>query len=250
MIFDRNLMFLGDIHGSISWFTYILNICRSWDIKTIIQAGDFGYYPRLPYGEKFLRMIAKSLIDDDITMIVVPGNHEDWHSILYTDHKYDDEGFILPIANQTSLLKMIYPGLVWTWCDLRFTGLGGAWSVNREEMEADEPAPYMLYFPEEVISESDLYKMSEIEGDVDIFVSHDSPWGVNIPTIYNEFPESNNNRRALATAVDMVNPKLLVHGHYHIRYNGFYKSPEGQLMPVVGLNKNGTGPDNYYTLFM
>ena len=53
------------------------------------------------------------------------------------------------------------------------------------------------------------------------------------------------NRLALRSIVESVRPRLLVHGHYHYRYNGVHRCDDGYTTEVVGLGRDGQGEDSW-----
>lgn len=81
-------------------------------------------------------------------------------------------------------------------------------------------------------------------GPVDVVISHDAPWGFNLPALAfkDSFPLSTENRKQLGRIVEQVHPNLLIHGHYHHRYGNWHTLANG---PALGkrVRIEGLGAD-------
>lgn len=126
--------------------------------------------------------------------------------------------------------------------------MGGATSVDK---------PYRTegldWFPQEELTQGDYYRASEI-GPVDVLITHDYPSGVDIPGVDKPLPngelpdnswirtdilvQAQNHRNKLRAIVDLLEPVLLVHGHYHTFYEDTLKREGYRDCEVLGLDKD------------
>lgn len=221
------ILLLGDVHGNESWFNRACIEAVKQGCDLILQLGDFGYWEHHASGVRYLSSVEKSLAKYQLTCYWIDGNHEN-HTLLR--EKYVNEG------NRTSEgfyrirenLYYIPRGARWTWDGVSFLGLGGAYSVDkvknsfygfRGRKEGSS------WWPEEVITEAEA-ELAKQGGKVDVMVSHDCPWGVEIPGIIkDDFPESADNRKTLSDVVRAVRPNMLFCGHYHVRHSATLETP-------------------------
>ena len=98
---------------------------------------------------------------------------------------------------------------------LGFLALGGAYSIDE-----DYRTPGKSWWATELINSEDQER-AIAGGPVDVMVTHDSPEGVDIPTLrrWAPIPKSQANRERLLEVVKAVRPLYLTHGHYHDRYS-------------------------------
>lgn len=237
---DR-IAFAGDWHADGQWAQHMIRIAAENDCQAIIHTGDFGFR----FGRNFVHAVRHALTDTGVHLYFVRGNHDD------PDHlarwPIDDDGFGTPLYGGTGAeyLHYIPQGHRWSWWNLTFMGLGGAHSVDRPWR-----TPYVDWWPGEWISSRDVdYAMRD--GKVDIMITHDLPGDARLPndrkSTYwppTELAAAEQHRQILQAVVDQVQPELLVHGHFHQRY-------EQQVggLHIVGLDMNGSAPNlNLYII--
>jgi hypothetical protein len=108
----------------------------------------------------------------------------------------------------------------------KLLSLGGAISVDRSIRTQG-----YSYWPEEAITLDDIYRLSDVKdevGEIDVMVMHDAPNGgtdavqriMDIPPHLSMFPTegiiaSLEHRDIVDRAVEIANPKVFVHGHFH-----------------------------------
>lgn len=214
---------MGDTHGDTAAVCNIaIPQALKHDCPVIVQCGDFGYWPHTQNGLRFLDKVSEHAVRADVQIFWVDGNHDN-HPVLWREHQPGPDGFVPVRPN----LSYIPRGHVWEWDDVRFCGMGGAFSIDKERRllaEQERGAPGSLYWPTEMISPEDSRRMIERvkKQSVDVMFSHDAPEGTAIPGVALtgklDFPETLRNRQALKAVFLAARPKLLVHGHYHIRY--------------------------------
>lgn len=230
------ILAIGDTHGNTSAICNVaIPQARKNDCKTIVQCGDFGYWEHQQEGARFLNKVSKCLVREDMTMLWIDGNHEN-HPLLWDTYAPSGPyGFCMIRPN----LYYIPRGTVFKLGETTCLALGGAFSIDKNwrinaELEHDKPGT--LWWPTEMTRFEDAQKAitnASLNGPIDIMFTHDCPEGTSIPGIHSvdkwRFPETWQNRELLREVFDVAQPRLLVHGHYHVRYTA--KLP---LKPKVG----------------
>lgn len=221
----RRLLLLGDVHGDIDWFEYACGEAIDLGCDRILQLGDFGFWPHKPWGATFLRAAQDALASHGIECWWIDGNHEnhDW-----LDAQPHDDGFW-----HAGPLVHCARGSRWEWSGVSFLACGGAYSIDKHRRR-----PHESWWAQETITEADIRRCGTEM--VDVLVTHDAPWGT--PNVLgpgtagdkDSYPESAANRRAVAALCDAVEPRLLVHGHYHHRNTATYKGTH-----VEGFGRDG-----------
>lgn len=213
---DNKILLLGDVHGQGGWLKLVIRTADVLGIKTILQLGDFGFWPHTGSGKVFWDNTQRFLEQCDVDLWWVDGNHEN-HDWLDAQPR-DNEGFW-----RDGRITHIGRGARWSWNGVKFMGCGGAYSIDKPWRTEGTS-----WWAGETISEADVLRCDG--PDVDVVVSHDAPWGANNvlgPNTAGDkdmYPESAANRKRLAAICDVVHPRLLVHGHYHHRNSTVYKS--------------------------
>ncbi|MBF9350596.1 hypothetical protein HA138_12510 [Mycobacteroides chelonae] len=240
------LMLAGDWHGNAMWAVKAIHHAKRNGADTILQLGDFGYWRDGIEGldtRKYFRVMHRALEECDIVLYWIDGNHED-HSCIEN------------MPGATALTLDGYPriahlprGLRWDWWGKTWMALGGAYSVDKPWRREG-----VSWWPGEALTDEQIEYASR-PGKVDVIVAHDAPFGVDIPGIGTatkggDFPvdqlmASEEHRRKVGQVVDVVNPSLFFHGHYHVRYQNWYGE---RRTFVTGLDRDETTLDSN-TLF-
>lgn len=226
---------LGDVHGNMAWMQFALHEFHEKGITTVLQVGDFGIYNSIN-GHFFLKKANLLAKHYDITLYVVPGNHEDWDYInSYTDGK--DEWVKL-----RERILLAPRGLRWTWNDTSFVALGGAPSVDRAWRVSRQGVNKSLWWPEEAITQDDVDKVAG-DGYADVMVAHDAPF---VPSIdhriagnpmgfkHEDLVYAAEGRALMDQAFKAVKPKVFLHGHYHFLVNDIVDDTH-----ILGLDCDG-----------
>ena len=213
---SRFLGFCGDIHGELNKLVWSLVEKHKLSSGSIIIAGDFGVgFGRPKAMDVLYAGIKKRLENNDITLYVVRGNHDDpgWFD---GEHDYPRIKFLKDHEPVMIEGKLIYP-------------IGGAVSVDQEErrlwnLEAQSYGSRKRYWwPNEGI----VQKTTELPDRVDIIVSHEAPLSFD-PVIvrkledldlWNKIIES---RKYLDYVLREVNCTRWYHGHYHKSSSGSF----------------------------
>lgn len=223
---DDQILLLGDVHGQTGWLKLAIRAASTLGISRILQLGDFGFWPHYGSGQEFLKLAQSYLDREGVELWWVDGNHENHDWIAEQPHDYNGfwrHGSIVHIGR----------GARWEWGGRTFLGCGGAYSIDKpRRIEGSS------WWAGETITEADIRRC--VGPTVDVLVTHDAPLGAqNImgPATVGDkdsYPESYANRQRVAAICDLVQPKLLVHGHYHHRNSTNYKSTR-----VEGFGRDG-----------
>lgn len=231
----RRIMFAGDWHMNPGWAVNAAVHAHEQGADVIIHAGDFGY----TFRPKFLLALGTVLEDLGIKLLFVDGNHDDHHYLAQIP--VDDNG-LRPIY--TPHIWHLPRGFRWTWDGITFLALGGAHSVDRQ-WRLHSGA---MWHPEERITAGQATEAAAA-GHADIMITHDCPARIIIPGIDDrigpppfppsEIRTSDQHRDRIGGVADIVQPHLLIHGHYHTPYVQVLKSKDW-TMTVIGLDMDGT----------
>jgi hypothetical protein len=175
----------------------------------VLQLGDFSFT------SGYVRWIARGMHRVGATLLVVPGNHEDWSWIGRLEP--DDDGTLTDPALDPRFrrhLRVLPRGYRWDWHGRTWLAVGGAASVDR--------AKRTDWSSEEEITDADEAR-AIAGGPADVLVGHDVAAGVPLHL----FPPSPawgwaprdlvraaEHRERLARIARAVQPSYMMHGHY------------------------------------
>lgn len=236
----ERVLFVGDVHSNFNQMSRAIEYAHDNDIKVIVQLGDFGIWGGSS-GTRFIDKTSALLSEYEIWLLFVDGNHENF-DILYS-FPLDKEDGTRPIYPYIAHLPR---GLRWEWNGISFVALGGAHSVDRAWRKEG-----LSWWPEEWVSDSDLEKVIE-GGHADVAVMHDSPLGSSNAVTDDPFNPgiqlfpaedlvvSATHRARLETAIKVVDPYFILHGHYH-KFMIFDDKRESSnhICTTVGLDEGG-----------
>ena len=154
------IMVMGDVHGNWEYLNAIINRHHP-DI--ILQCGDFGFFPKWD-DHMPKRKIENRLKMQDTKLYWCDGNHED-HWTLLDKHYKGQFSEILPncfFATRGSVLELPDGRNVMF--------MGGGDSIDK----AMRMVGYD-WFPEEQISQGNLYEALQVNKKIDIVISHQAP---------------------------------------------------------------------------
>jgi len=238
---------LGDTHGNANTVLAALRRFQKEDITQILQVGDFGVWPG-NHGSTFLSYVNKVLAKNGQTLYVTPGNHEDYDQI--NSWYIHDDGW----ARAREHILVAPRGLRWTWEGVSFVSLGGAPSVDRKwRVENEKRGARKSWWAEEDITDADIVKVTS-GGHADVMVAHDAPYGV--PSIErriagnpngfhpDDLKYSDQGRQKMYNVVDIVRPKVFLHGHYHFVVDDkleIFNENTGlpDTVRIIGMNADG-----------
>jgi predicted phosphodiesterase len=236
-------MLLGDTHGNTTFVVQnAIPAALEAGVEWIYQVGDFGYWEHTKEGEYFLNNVQEELVKAGLKLVFVAGNHDKTSIIA---RKYSRvEGFYPVRAS----IWFAPNGTRWEFEGKSFLALGGAYSIDKDwrleqevmrarnlavksPMRGSYSEDYIfrdclertaetLWFPEEEMTDEELDGyLAELKGQqVDVILAHDKPLAANPPIKLLAINECVANQRRLQKAVNILQPKLFVHGHLHVRY--------------------------------
>ncbi|AER47997.1 hypothetical protein SEA_HOKKEND_146 [Mycobacterium phage HokkenD] len=238
----KRIAVVGDLHGNHVWAPRIVEHVASNGCDVIVQVGDYGLWTDGPGLKLFQRRLHEALVKHDVTLYWLDGNHEDFNNI----HSRLKGREAQPLYKAFPRIVHLPRGFRWEWWGKTWMALGGAASVDRLAR-----TPGKSWWPGELLSDEDV-EFASRPGGVDVIVSHDCPYGVDIPKIgigtpnadsdwpYVTLVESGEHRRRVRDVVEATRPTLIVHGHYHLRYQAFYQYGDGSRCLVQGLDCDGS----------
>ena len=225
----------GDWHGKVGAAKFALREAAKAGSSVVVHTGDFGIWPD-GNGRVFLDHVESLLGKHQLTLIFVDGNHEDF-----------DQLDNYPISQQHEL-RCVRPrlyhaprGARWNWSGLTWLALGGATSLDRPGR-----IPGQTWWPGEEVTWAEAQTALD-GGPADVMVTHDCPFGVDIPNLPpasvwldSELRRANQHRQVMAEVVRGVRPTHLFHGHFHSRYTAELDLGGGLSCEVTGLDRDGT----------
>lgn len=202
----QTVMFAGDIHGNLDHAKWLFRHAEENSVDIIIACGDFGYWPHISWGEKFVQSIGRMAQETQIKFYWVDGNHEN-HDLI--DDLVKTHGADSPIPLDNDWFYYIPRGCRFDINGYKVMGYGGAYSVDWEYRTEG-----ISWWRQELINE---YALDEIANEkVDILVTHEAPLGKEI-SYKDEIPVSVHQRELVSLIQSKVTPDLHVCGHHHTR---------------------------------
>ena len=227
----RRVLVMGDIHGSADDLRTALRVAAAVDCDVVVSVGDFGLQDVSSPRRDPLRVapqpspvpeLTLAAVRSLIPIVVVDGNHEVWPCLRRFLQRADvaEERVAGRPLHLGGSLWWADRGSTWTWAGRRCGALGGAVSVDK-----NMPSAAGLRWPaDEAPSDGDLARLCDNAPDgLDVLFSHDAPSGVRgLSGRQSAFPieiiaEADDVRRLLRAAVDHTEPRLVFHGHWHIK---------------------------------
>lgn len=223
----------GDWHHNVEWAEKTITIVADAQITLLLHVGDFGVWP----GEQlFLRQTDHALQRHAMTLLVTPGNHEDW-SVL--DAHFAENGNQPFQPDGTANIWILPRGWRFELGGVHFLSIGGAPSVDRDERLGEN----LDWWPTEVISDEVVDTIIRA-GHAEVMLCHDSPRGSadKVEEIaerrLREHPQWRDyilrGRYQLNRIYDSVKPRLVLHGHYHLSGVGEHDGDR-----IIALNRDG-----------
>jgi predicted phosphodiesterase len=233
-----NILMLGDTHGDRGFVRGAIKWAAENDIHTIYQLGDFGYWPRVNNGQKFLHGVIEALEEHSVQLFWIDGNHED-HAVLQPKAAKVDYAKPVPVKDRWSTGSTFYlpRGYSWEVDGVRFGAFGGAFSIDRRYR--GEGNPQYGWFPNELAEPEAIDRL----GQVDVLLTHDAP--IVPPCMYGmpfkSDPQSQASQKVVYEALVRSKARQVFHGHWHLneRYGVHGANVWGLAMNQDGLAEAG-----------
>lgn len=201
---SRRVLIAGDTHGNTPWVETLTRRAAEQGCPIIIQVGDFGYFPDLPGGPRFLTAVDTACAVNGVALWFIDGNHDDHFALA--EHRDQGE----PVA-LTDHVTYIPRGTRITLGGQTFGFLGGAFSVDwRDRTHGID------WWPNEATDHSDVERLGN--GRLDVLIAHDAPAGLDFsarPLPAEDQIRTDNVRSLIASVVEATRPQVVLHGHWH-----------------------------------
>lgn len=206
------VLLAGDWHGNEDWARTCLRAAADADCPVVLQLGDFGLWPGRE--DAYLDGLDRAAGEAGVKVVWIDGNHEDHDSLDRWRRRADPSGLV-----------EMRPGVIWAsrgarwkWSGVRFGALGGAVSIDRFLRRAGRN-----WWPQEAVTEADVDRLGDEP--LDVLATHAAPAAVAFPApplplrLPGDIVEDSRRVRSLIdTAVSRTCPRLVVHGHHHLRH--------------------------------
>lgn len=207
----RKLLVSGDWHGYEGAAKGAARAAVRKGCQVIVQVGDFGFWPHT--APEYVEYVSRKMVKHNLDLVWIDGNHENFDVLYGTEWPRTREGFWV-IADRVLYAPRAHR---WQWGDVRFLSLGGGYSIDKEWRLANGPVG-LYWWPQETITQREVYDCLNGDGPVDVMFTHDMPEGtkLGVPLTHSSSGDEQN-RMAVRTVVDGLRPWVLYHGHYHHR---------------------------------
>lgn len=210
---------VGDTHANKNRVHNIIERAHTMGISTIIQVGDFGWWPQIGWGKHFIHWTNESLAKRDMTLYWLAGNHEN-HDTLIAAQESDVPW---PVRSNIMFLPHGWHGEI---DGVHYAVMGGAYSIDK-----DRRTEGYDWFPREIPTWEQVNRAFDtFPSKVDVLLTHDAPertfmgadvdpdlWGHHHPD-NDPYPTSRYVRRLMQEIHDHCHPTVHFHGHHHYRH--------------------------------
>ncbi len=240
---DQRVLVIGDLHANTGAAFATIDYAASVGATHLLQAGDFGWWPRDPGGQRFLLKVERRLSRHGLNLWWVDGNHEDFERLAARPISEDGRRQV------SDHIWHLPRGYRWAWNRTVWLAVGGAVSVDKEFRTQGK-----TWFDAEELTVVEADRIVA-DGPADVVLSHDAPLGVPFLRAHlrqdrpawrreSEWPidllvRSDDHQRRLRAVVDGVAATRVFHGHYHVRYSDVLATAHGEVL-IEGL---GTDTD-------
>lgn len=230
------IAFAGDWHLHLGWAPRAVEEAGQAGAELLIHLGDFGIW-RGGHGAQYLAAVDGAARDAGIEVWVVPGNHEDYD--LIDELPLDGRGRAVAAPS----VRLLGRGDRFDLDGVTFVAVGGAVSVDRGSR-----VPGRSWWAQEALSAVEEERIVAAAVPTDVMLLHDAPWGAPLPLpppsararqrLGAVLADARAHRERVRRIVDAHRPTWILHGHYHVAYQGRLRTP-GFTSEVVGLDQDG-----------
>lgn len=204
---DMRVLLAGDWHGNNDFSTKVLRLAHDLACPTVLQLGDFGLWPGRE--DRWLDHLDTQAAAAGVDLYWIDGNHEN-HAALEALTKPSTG--LVPMRDHVTWASR---GARWDWAGVRFGALGGAVSADRFLRREGHN-----WWPGEAAAQADVDRLGDAP--LDVLATHAAPSAYPSPSRIPRLPadilaDAAAHRALLDQAVSRTRPRLVVHGHYHLR---------------------------------
>ena len=203
------ILVAGDWHGNRAWAGTCFAVAAAEQADAVLQLGDFGLWPGRE--DAWLDHVDEQARRAGTKLVWIDGNHEDHDRLDEWRAKADDRGLVA----MRDHVQWASRGARWEWSGVRFGALGGAVSIDRFLRR-----PGVNWWAQEAPTASDVERLGAAP--LDVLVTHAAPTTSALTPRRLRLPrtvieDSLAARSVLDQAVAQTRPRLVLHGHYHLR---------------------------------
>jgi hypothetical protein len=236
--FDQVLL-VGDVHANQAWWdNVVVPTAEERGVDAIVQLGDFGWWPNAGSFRRGVRA-------GSVPTWFLDGNHEHFPDLAeVVGHARRRQG-ITDLTTPVQLkgnLGYLPRGSRFVVGGAAVVCVGGARSIDRAFRTLGKS-----FFHQECLDDGDVERATAA-GRAEVLLSHDAPAGWPIPGLLDgadlpvawrgERPKCEEHRALLRQVFVAVEPRRVVHGHYHSAYLLEVAEPWGTVS-VDGLDCDG-----------
>ena len=235
----------GDWHGNTPWAVGLVKVAKKYGCTHIVQCGDFGIWTHVEEGVTYLDALNDACRKYGVKIYFVGGNHENWDHLeawMKINPKNYTGNYVV-----RSHIFFIPDGNRWMWSGKWFMGVGGAVSVDKDwrlHAERTKYGPRTLWWDQEQLDESVLFKLEQSKVKTDYLFTHDCPTNAPFYNRMKDDPQSQMHRQLMDRLGKAVRPKMWFHGHMHDKYDGYDFPTYESHTKVYGLTRD-TMQDNW-----
>lgn len=204
----------GDWHQAREYISELLVVLHKEGYKHILQVGDIGFMGDI---KGYIEFLDTELLKYDMDIYFIDGNHEDFDWLL--SRNFNSNG----TKRVTDRITYLPRGFQTTVNGTHFTFVGGGVSVDKNLRTKGKD-----WWPEEILTDSELTFLKVTLAKTDILVMHDVPgdFPLNLSDKTAGYfkpeliEESNNYRTKLEGLRQALQPSVVVSGHYHFSQHG------------------------------
>jgi len=229
------ILLLGDVHGRAAWVARALEVAAEAQARLVVQLGDFGYWEHTDRGAAYLDAVDAHAAATGIPVCFIRGNHDNVE-LLQRRYPPSGAGFV-PLR---PWVFWIPDATRWEWSRVSFAAAGGGISIDRAyRIEGED------WWADEALGRRAAAILAE-EGPADVVLAHDAPDGAGLPRSAYREALSEEHRRTLRSLLDVLCPRWVFHGHYHLRNSARIAWPDGTVGQIEGLDMDGTFERSWY----
>lgn len=238
----ERVLVAGDTHGNLDWITTLAKLASRNCCGRLVILGDFGFWVdtrRLAKTSEqvlnvgWLNAVQARFSHFEVHATVIDGNHDN-HPLARAAFDADPTTGIRTVSPN---LDWADRGAAWSWSGVRFGALGGAVSIDRSDRIEG-----VSWWASEAITYAEADRLAS-RGHVDVLLTHESPADARTPMRHfagEATDHAQGCRRMIQMAVEVTTPKLLLHGHHHVRYSDQISGP-GYATVVEGFASDDQG---------